>query len=67
MRKIILILILLLNPLLSAVIQTELKNGLWQLMGFKGNHLSDSSASYLEDTTREIVDIADENTTYLVK
>jgi hypothetical protein len=53
--------------MLNAVVQTELENDRWQLIGFMGPQGSKSSVSYRADPNREIQDIADENTTYLVK
>lgn len=65
--RIIVPIFLFISHISGAVIQTNLQNGLWELVGFAGNHQADTPVAYNEDITREIIDIADDNTTYLVK
>ena len=63
----IVLLILINTVMLNAVIQTELKNEKWQLIGFMGPAGASSAVNYRQDRSREVIDIADANTTYLVK
>jgi len=67
MKIMILLLFFLSTYSFSAIMQTYLQDGLWQLVGFTGNPLANVSVKYSQDTSREVMDIADDNTTYLVK
>jgi len=67
MKKIILLLFLLSTYSFSAIMQTYLQDGLWQLVGFTGNPLANISVKYSQDTSREVMDIADDKRSSIVK
>jgi len=52
------------STLSAGVLQTELKNDVWQLVGFMGTQGTASSVSYAQDTTVEIFDNANAKTSY---